>query len=80
MGLSDWVAVAEIFGAVAIVVSLVFVGIQIRDNTKATHAATFQDHMGYEIDFVSRVGSDPDLARIWETAQRDFASRSFAAS
>ncbi|MGD8322803.1 MAG: hypothetical protein PVF50_00460 [Gammaproteobacteria bacterium] len=72
--LSDWVALSEIFGGLAIVVSLIFVGMQIRSNTRATHAATFQEHMGYEIDFVVRVGSDPSLARIWETAQKDFGS------
>ncbi len=72
--LADWAAFAEIFGAVAIVVSLIFVGYQIRGNTRATQAATFQEHMGYEIDFVTRVGSDPQLARVWETTQRNFAS------
>jgi len=70
--LSDWAAIAEILGAFAIVVSLVFVGVQVRDNTKATHAATFQEHMGYEIEFVTRVGSDPELAALWESTQREF--------
>ena len=76
MGLefADWAAFAEIFGAVAIVVSLIFVGYQIRGNTRATQAATFQEHMGYEIDFVTRVGSSPDVAAVWETTQRDFES------
>ena len=70
--LSDWASYAEIFGAVAIVVSLIFVGFQIRGNTKATQAATFQEHMGYEIDFVTRIGSDRDLARLWDLTLTDF--------
>lgn len=74
LGLADWAYLAEILGSVAIVISLIFVGLQVRENTKATQAATFQEHMGYEIDFVTRVGADPDLAAIWENALRDFAS------
>jgi hypothetical protein len=47
--LAEWANVAEIVGAFAIVVSLVFVGVQIRDNTRATQNATFQQNVGYEI-------------------------------
>lgn len=72
MQLSDWAALAEILSAAALIVSLIFVGAQIRENTKATHAATLQDHMGYEMDFVTRVGADPRLARLWEVTLNDF--------
>jgi len=74
LGLSEWSAFAEILGAIAIVISLVFVGFQVRANTRATQAAVYQEHMGYEIDFVTRVGSDPKLANLWERTQRDFPS------
>lgn len=74
MQLSDWAALAEILSATAVIVSLIFVGAQIRENTRATHAATLQDHMGYEMDFVTRVGADPGLAKIWDTALNDFES------
>jgi hypothetical protein len=72
--LSDWAALAEIFSAMALIVSLTFVGAQIRENTKATHAATLQDHMGYEMDFVTRIGADPKLARLWDMTLKDFES------
>ena len=50
---SKWSAIAEIFGAIAIVISLIFVGIQIKQNTAATYAASYDrllsDHMSLSI-------------------------------
>lgn len=63
--LSDWASIAEIVGAIAIVVSLVFVGFQIRENTTATQSATFQEHLGFEIDVLTAAASDPVLAKVY---------------
>ena len=38
--LRDWASVAEITSAVAVVLSLVYVGFELRGNTKAVEAAT----------------------------------------
>jgi hypothetical protein len=38
--LSEWANVAEISGAAGVVISLVFVGFELRSNTEATQAAT----------------------------------------
>ena len=51
--LAEWASVAEIIGALAIVVSLVFVGLQIRANTRATQNATYQQSVGYEIEILN---------------------------
>lgn len=40
MKLEKWALMSEIIGAVAIVVSLVFVGVQLQSNTSATRSAT----------------------------------------
>ena len=40
MTLENWALIAEIVGSVAVVVSLIFVGVQLRDNTSATKSAT----------------------------------------
>jgi hypothetical protein len=34
--LSEWANIAEIIGAVAIIISLIYVSIQVRDNTNAS--------------------------------------------
>jgi hypothetical protein len=42
MTLQDWGSIGELIGGVAIIVSLLYVGLQIRQGTKATQAATNQ--------------------------------------
>ena len=42
MKLSEWASIAEVFGAIAVVVSLLFVGFQISDGNRETRAATEQ--------------------------------------
>jgi hypothetical protein len=39
-GLSDWANVAEIGAATGVIISLIFVGLQLQSNTEATEAAT----------------------------------------
>ena len=63
--LAEWASIAEILGAAAIVVSLMFVGWQIRVSTKATQAATFQQHMSDEVNFIEHLTSDPDIMRLY---------------
>ena len=60
--LSNWASIAEIVSAVAIVASLIFVGLQIRENTRATQAAMLQESVGYDIELLNQVASDPQLA------------------
>ena len=38
--LSDWASIAEVVGAIAIVISLIYVGIQVNDSTVAVRSAT----------------------------------------
>ena len=42
MSLQDWGALGELIGGVAIIVSLLYVGLQIKQGTDATHAAANQ--------------------------------------
>ena len=68
--LSEWAAFAEIIGTVGIVLSLVFVGIQVRDNTRATQAASFQAAAEFDHQLLLTVGSDPDTAVIFSAYVR----------
>jgi hypothetical protein len=49
--LSDWANIAEVLGAVAIVVSLIFVGMQINQGNRETRAATVQSALDSEMAF-----------------------------
>ena len=57
--------IGELFAAVAVVVSLIFVGIQIRENTIASEAATYQETIAYDMDLLLTVGSDADVTRVF---------------
>jgi hypothetical protein len=63
--LAEWASIAEILGAVAIVVSLIFVGWQIRVSTKTNQAATFQQHMSDEVNFLEHITSDAELTSLY---------------
>jgi hypothetical protein len=69
--LADWASIAEILGAAAIVVSLAFVGLEIRANTRATQAATLQQSLGYEISILIGVVSH-DLPTFTEYSRLSF--------
>ena len=53
--LSEWANIAEVLGAVAIVVSLIFVGMQISDGNRETRAATVQSALDAEMAFQAEI-------------------------
>ena len=61
--LSEWASVAEILGAVAIVISLFFVGFQISDGNNETRAATTQAALDAEMAFQAELLRYAD---VWE--------------
>ncbi len=42
MDIQDWGAIGDLIGGVAIIISLIYVGVQIRQSTAASRAATYQ--------------------------------------
>jgi len=69
--LSDWGVIAEIISAVAVTLSLVFVGLQIRDNTIASQAATYQASVAYDIELLTSISASPETAQIYDSFRRD---------
>ena len=74
MKLSEWAHAAEIAGAVAIVASLIFVGLEVRENTSMTQLtsdrAVDQQNMALNLAIVQ----SPDLAGILIRAELDRTS------
>ena len=62
--------IGELTAAVAVVISLVFVGLQIRDNTVASEAATHQASVAYDLELLLNAGESPATARVYR-AYRD---------
>jgi hypothetical protein len=59
-------AIAEWIGVILIIVSLVYVALQIRQNTATIKAATELETGRMWSEFHSRVATSPDLADIWD--------------
>jgi hypothetical protein len=73
---SDWNksnlrAASEIGGALVVLIGLVFVGIELRQNTSAVEAATVQSLTDASNEFILTIASDPDLVRVWNAGLFD---------
>lgn len=55
----------ELGGAVAVLIGLIFVGLELRQNTAAIQASTFQDMTHASSEFLVTVVSDPELRRVF---------------
>ncbi|NIQ57201.1 MAG: hypothetical protein GWN71_28625 [Gammaproteobacteria bacterium] len=60
-------AVAEVIGAIAVVASLVYLAIQVRQNTRAVRAATYDAMVRSSADFLDPLIRDGSLARLFES-------------
>lgn len=59
-----WSAVAEIFSAIAVIASLVYVGIGLRENTKAIEGSTYQQMISESNEYLLAAAKDSGLADI----------------
>ena len=62
-------AVAEMVGAVAVVVSLIYVGAQIRQSNRLSRADTFYNSNVQYAALMSQISGDGDLAKIYRRAK-----------
>lgn len=60
--LQKYALIAEIISAIAIVISLLFVGFQIKDNTKATRASTFHEITSLDIQLLLSFATSEESA------------------
>jgi hypothetical protein len=75
LSLSEVTGVAEIVGAIAIVLSLIFVGLQIRQNTNQIEAASFQTGLHF-IQSVNDLTATPESADLIIRGMNDFEALS----
>ncbi len=65
--------IGEIIAAILVVVSLVYVALQIRQNTQALKITAAQTYVGMYNTITSDL-TQPDLAALWHKGLQDFAS------
>jgi hypothetical protein len=63
--LSEAASWAEIISAVGLVVSLIYVGIQVTDNTSAMRSETASNASTQFIDWYTHLSGDPELMDVW---------------
>ena len=66
--LSDWASVAEILGSVAVIISLIYVGVQVNDSTNAVRSASVNDASIAVQSWYQQVGSDPQTSELFYKA------------
>jgi hypothetical protein len=66
-----WSAMAEIFSAIAVIASLVYVGIGLRENTKAIQGSTYQQIVSESDKMLLAGATNAGLAEILEKAWSD---------
>ena len=76
MNIMELGAIGELVGGFAVIASLVFVGFQVRHNTRSIRAATFQEAMRDVMTSTDMAISDPEWTRIWFGGLEDLDSLS----
>jgi hypothetical protein len=69
--LSELGNIGELIGGVAVIVTLVFLVLQIRQNTNSVRAAAELDSERMRVEWHAIPASNPDLAEIWERVFND---------
>ncbi len=60
--LTDWASIAEVVGAFGVVISLIYVGLQVRDNTEEVRATNRQQLIGRAHSATIGAATSPELA------------------
>jgi hypothetical protein len=55
----------DLFGATAILVGLIFVGLELRQNTAAVQSTALQNQTTESTSYLMSMANNPDLTRIW---------------
>jgi hypothetical protein len=76
MSLNDLANIGQVIGAIAVVISLIYVALQIRQNTNAVRSATVQTVHEHFAKWYHLVAADDELAQIVATGLRDYESLS----
>jgi hypothetical protein len=76
MKLESWALIAEVVSAIAVVLSLIFVGLQIQQNSKAQIQAGTQTVVSEYNDGVRALSIDPGLVCVYLRGLQDYSSLS----
>ena len=64
LALAEWASIAEIIGSIVVVVTLIVIGLELRQNTNALYSSSWQQVLDKLIDLDVTEGADAELAEI----------------
>lgn len=73
MTITDWSVIGEIVSAIAVVISLIYVGVQVKQNTTATRVVTTQAHVESWNHVVSNLCQSSETASNWHQGLQDLS-------
>jgi hypothetical protein len=73
--LSDWASIAEIVSGIAVLVTLVFLVLGIRENTEVTRAMAYDRNIDSLSEVRREIVTNSDAARLWQAFQDDDIER-----
>jgi len=73
MNLNDLANIGQVIGAIAVVVSLIYVALQIRQNTNAVRAATVQSVHEHFANWYNAFASDESLSKVAVDGLKDYS-------
>jgi hypothetical protein len=76
MNLNDLANIGQVIGAIAVVISLIYVALQIRQNTNAVRSATAQSVHEHFATWYHLLASDGELSQVLIAGLKDYASLS----
>jgi hypothetical protein len=71
MTIQDWGALGELIGGIAIIISLIYVGLQIRQNTNATKMSSAHSYLDTQNGYVGLINQSGTLAEILSKGASD---------
>jgi len=77
MSLEDLGNIGEFVAAVGVIASLIYLAVQIRQNTKWARHQTFQSSLGQTLDWYRLITEDDDVARIYVAGCESFEQLSY---
>jgi hypothetical protein len=72
--IQDLGSIGEFVAAIATLATLVYLAIQIRQNTRSIRTSAYQEASRDIAEAIDQLARDPELARIWYAGARDFES------
>ena len=69
--LQDWTNLAEIIGTIAIIVSLIFVGLQVSDNTREMRSTAAHNATQSLLNWYVEIATNPQATRVFRLGMSD---------